>query len=113
MAVNSPTSSIRPLLGQERSHRGKHNKLFNSMINIALVYGIDEHTCRGLDMREKGVSTSVHKCIHDIILSTVYAWLWLSSACSLIGERLNLLLYMFVFGKILSEIHVDTVSNDV
>ena len=55
MAVNSPTAA-RPLLGQEMlAYNGRQNRLFNSMIDVGIVYGIDETTCRGLDMDEKGV----------------------------------------------------------
>ena len=55
MSINSPTVA-RPLLGQELSYGGQQKRLYNSMIDVALVYGIDESTYRSLDMQEKGVS---------------------------------------------------------
>ncbi len=53
-AVTTPTVA-RPLLGHELAYNGQQNRLYNSMIDVALVYGIDEHTGRGLDMQEKEV----------------------------------------------------------
>lgn len=50
------------MLGQELSYQGRQNRLYNTMIDVALVYGIDETTCRSLDINDKEVG-SVHACM--------------------------------------------------
>ena len=55
----TPTGSLRLSLGsKDGSSSSCQNRLYNSIVNVVLVYGVDE-TFRALDINEEGVSCDV------------------------------------------------------
>lgn len=55
----TPTASLRLSLGsKDGSYPSSQNRLYNSIVNVVLVYGVDE-TFRALDINEEGVSCDV------------------------------------------------------
>ena len=86
--MSTSLSLARLPLGGSQGYPGRQNKLYNSIVNVSLVYGIDETTCRGLDMQERGVCSSV--CLHSLCFSLSqpiyeynYIMLIKSSTCTL------------------------------
>ena len=55
----TPTASLRLSVGsRDGSYPSCQNRLYNSIVNVVLVYGVDE-TFRALDISEEGVSCDV------------------------------------------------------